>query len=69
MTEHQETVLFANWLRANGYLFFKVPSETYTTSWNQKRKNSAEGSSKGFPDMVIVLKRGSLAFVEMKKAR
>ena len=45
-SEHVETVLFANWLRSNGYLFFKVPSETYTPFYSQKRKNSIEGSCK-----------------------
>ena len=69
MTEHQESVMLANWLRSRGYLFYKSPSETFTTSWNQKRKNKSEGVSKGFPDYTIVLKRGSLLFIELKKAK
>jgi hypothetical protein len=32
----------ANYLRANNYLFYKSPSETFTKSWKQKRKNTLE---------------------------
>lgn len=72
MTVPLETVeqqSLAWWLRANKYLFYKSPSETYTTSWNQKRKNTLEGVTKGFPDIVIVLKRWSLLFIELKRQR
>ena len=37
-----EQIKLANWLRFNNYTFYKSPSETFTTSWNQKRKNKAE---------------------------
>ena len=68
MTESQETIILANYLRANWYLFTKSPNETFTTSWNQKRKNLQEWVSKWFPDMCIILKRWSLLFIELKKA-
>lgn len=69
MTESQHTIALANWLRAKGYKFYKSPNETFTKSWNQKRKNTLEGVSAGFPDLLIILKRGSLLFLELKKAR
>jgi hypothetical protein len=34
------------WLRVNNYLFYKSPSETFTKSWSQKRKNTLEGVTK-----------------------
>jgi len=40
--ESFEQEKLANYLRAHNYTFFKTPSETYTTSWNQKRKNKLE---------------------------
>lgn len=69
MTESQESIALASYLRANGYRFTKSPNETYTKSWNQKRKNTLEGVSKGTPDYMIVLKRKSLLFIELKKSR
>jgi len=66
-TESEEQIALADWLRLNNYLFYKSPSETYTTSWSQKRKNKAEWVTKGFPDITIVLKRRSLLFIELKK--
>ncbi|MBB1554609.1 VRR-NUC domain-containing protein [Candidatus Gracilibacteria bacterium] len=69
MIEHQYAVLFANWLRANNYIFHHSPNETFTKFHNVRRKNTLEGVSKGFPDYCIILKRGSLLFIELKKAR
>ena len=68
-SEHIESVLFSDWLKKNGYRFTKSPNETFTKSWNQKRKNKSEGVSPGFPDYTIILKRKSLLFIEMKKER
>lgn len=59
----------ANRLRANNYIHYKSPSETYTTSWKQKRKNTLEWVTKGYPDTTIILKRWSLLFVELKRQR
>lgn len=69
ISEHAHAVLFANWLRANNYFFHHSPNETHTKSWSQKRKNTLEGVASGFPDYCIILKRGSLLFIELKKAR
>jgi len=59
----------ANYLRANNYIFYKSPSETFTTSWTAKRKNKLEGVTKWFPDIVLILKRWSLLFIELKRKK
>ncbi len=69
MNEHNHAVLFANWLRENNYFFHHSPNETFTKFHNVRRKNTLEGVAKGFPDYCIILKRGSLLFIELKKAR
>lgn len=68
-SEHIETVKLSNWLRQNDYMYSKIPSETYTKSWNQKRKNKLEWVHKWIPDMMVVLKRNSLLFIELKKEK
>lgn len=45
-----------------------IPNETYTTSWNQKRKNKAMGVASGFPDYVI-LGNTRMIFIEMKREK
>lgn len=47
-------------------MYTHIPNETYTVSWNQKRKNKAMGVRRGFPDYVIVTPR-VLIFLEMKR--
>ena len=64
-TVEQKTL--ARYLKLKGYRFYKSPSETYTTSWKQKAKNKAEWVTKWFPDTVIILKRWSLLFIELKR--
>lgn len=67
--ENLEQEKLANYLRANEYLFYKSPSETRTPSWKQKRKNKLEWVTKWFPDTMIILKRWSLLFVELKRQK
>lgn len=67
--ETQEQQQLANYLRANNYMFYKSPSETYTKSWKQKRKNTLEWVTKWFPDTTIILKNWSLLFIELKRRR
>lgn len=62
-----EQQILANYLRRNDYIFSKIPSETFTKSWRQKRKNKLEWTSKGVPDTLIILKRWSLLFIELKR--
>ena len=55
---------------------WKIPQETYTTSWNQKRINKESGVRPGFSDAMVFLpsektgrKSGALLFIEMKRQR
>ena len=66
-TETQETIALANWLRAHNYIFTKNPNETFTKFMNVK--NKLEGVSAWVPDMMIILKRGSLLFIELKRQK
>jgi hypothetical protein len=45
-----------------------IPNETYTTSWNAKRKNRAMGVMSGFPDYVIITNT-KVIHIEMKKSK
>lgn|SRR3990167_3931655 len=49
-------------------LFTHIANETYTTSWNQKRKNKQMGVKKGFPDYVVLTNKDIL-FIEMKRVK
>ena len=64
-----EAEILANWMRANNYMFTHIPNETYTKSWNQKRKNTLEWVSPWFPDYCILLKIWALLFIELKRQR
>jgi len=68
LSEHDEAVVFAQYLQLKGYKFAHIPNETYTTSWNQKRKNKMEGVSSGVPDYLICVK-GQLIFIELKRVK
>ena len=67
--ETVEQQALAHYLRANGYVFYKSPSETFTKSWSQKRKNKLEWVTKWYPDITIILKRWSLLFIELKRKK
>ena len=54
-TEEQEQMAFVQWLTLNNIDHFRVPNETFTRSWNQKRKNKALGVSSGVPDLFVIL--------------
>lgn len=72
-SEHQECVWFAQYLehlKEDGAIkmYTHIPNETYTPSWNAKKKNKLEGLVAGFPDYVIVTNHDVL-FIEMKKSK
>ena len=66
--EEDEQKTFVEWLELKGYMFTAIPNSTYTTSWNQKRKNTAMGLRAGFPDMVILVK-DKIVFIELKRQK
>jgi len=65
-TEYEEALVLVEWLKLKKLFFHHSPSETFTTSWNQKRKNTASGVSKGFPDYIILTPKG-IIFIELKR--
>jgi hypothetical protein len=67
-TEAVEQRLFVQYLRLKGYKHFRVPSETFTKSWNQKRVNRDLGVVKGVPDLFVIVKNRLIA-VEMKRTK
>lgn len=69
MNESSEGKLLANWLEKNKYKYSKIPSETFTPFWSVKDRNKKEWVKKGIPDYIIVLKRNSLLFIELKKKK
>lgn len=71
LSEHQVATLLAQFLdvlqnQGKVSVYSKIPSETYTTSRNQKRKNKQEGVHTGVPDYIIVTER-KVIFLEIKK--
>lgn len=70
LTEFQECRVFVEYLQLNKkvLLYSHIPNETYTKSWNQKRKNTAMGVKSGVPDYVILTRKKCL-FVEMKRKK
>lgn len=67
-TEAAEQIALRQYLDIKGYKYFRVPSETYTQSWNQKRLNKALGVVKGVPDMFVIA-HGILIAVELKRVK
>lgn len=65
-TEYEEQVTLVQYLQLRGYLHFHVPNSTYTTSFNQKRRNRALGVVAGPPDLFIIV-RGQLIAIELKR--
>jgi hypothetical protein len=72
-SEEQEGVILANRLRVNNYKFTHIWNE----SWQRWTKNiiimmarkKRLWVSKWFPDYCIILKRGALLFIELKKSK
>lgn len=74
--ETDECITLAQWLGYKGVLFTHLAQETYTRSWNQKRKNKAMGVNSGFPDYAIYVPvhksktgKSELVFIEMKRQK
>ena len=67
LSEYEEQVLFVKWLRLHEYKFSAIPNSTYTTSYSQKNKNTAQGVCAGLPDLLVLVKK-KLVWIEMKKS-
>lgn len=74
--EAEEQEAFVQWLELNGLLFSATAQSTWTTSWNQKRKNYETGLRKGVPDLIVIIPaeksaddKPYLLFIEMKRIK
>lgn len=67
-TEEVEQRQLVQYCRLKQIPFFRVPSETYTTSWKQKVKNKELGVVKGVPDLFVIANNKLLA-IEMKRIK
>lgn len=67
--ESLEQALFVEWLEINWYKFTAIPNSTYTKSIKQHLMNKILWVNPWLCDMLIILKRKSLLFIEMKKER
>lgn len=54
-TEDQEQVALIEWMTFNGFRFFHVNNEMWTTSQRQKRRSAAMGVMSGVPDLFIFI--------------
>lgn len=68
-SEQFEQEQFVNWLQSQDYKFCAFAQSTYTRSWAVKARNTRMGVVPGWPDMCVVLKRGALMFLELKRIR
>lgn len=68
LTEDEEQKLVVEYCDLKGIPRFRVPNETYTKSWSQKRKNKALGVSSGVPDLFVII-GGRLIAIEMKRVK
>jgi septation ring formation regulator EzrA len=53
----------------NKYKFTSIPNSTFTRSRKQKIKNYVEWLRSWLPDILIILKRWSLLFIELKRSK
>lgn len=67
-TEFEEQVALRQYCDIKRYAYFAVPNETYTTSYNQKRRNRAKGVVKGVPDFWCIV-NGHLVAIELKRVK
>ena len=74
--EEIEQANFVDWLELQGLKLSAIPNSTYTTSWNQKRKNYRQGLRAGLPDMIVLIApeqskdgEGYCLFIELKRLK
>ena len=74
--EDDEQADFVGYLARQGLKHSAIPNNTYTTSYNQKRKNKRLGLNPGFSDLVVLVSpeqskdgEGYMLCIEMKRQR
>lgn len=71
-TENIESESLANWLRANDYRFTHIANESWLPPKVAKLaaiRKKRMWLSPWVPDFMVILKRGSLLFIEMKREK
>lgn len=70
--EDEEEHVLSDYCDLRGWKHTHFSNETYTTSWNQKRKMAYLGVHSGIPDHLVIIptKRGLVpCYVEMKRQK
>lgn len=74
--EDEEYDLIVKYLDDMGFVYTHIPMETYTSSWNVKKRNKRIGVKSGFPDYVIIIpywwvgkRHNVLLFAEIKRRK
>jgi hypothetical protein len=74
--EDEEYDLIVKYLDDMGFVYTHIPMETYTTSWNVKKRNKRIGVKSGFPDYIIIIpywwvgkRHNILLFAEIKRRK
>lgn len=65
-TEQQDQIALVQYLNLRHISHFRVPNETYTKSYNQKRLNKLLGVQPGIPDLFVIV-GGRLRGIELKR--
>lgn len=77
-TEAEEQIAFVEWLERKGLKFSAIPNSTFTggyaggnkfKNWGTVKKLHNMGLRKGLPDMVVVIPKVALVFIEMKRKK
>lgn len=70
-TEAQEGRALVAYLRINGYVFTHIANETGSGHGArfQGIRNKQQGTSKGFPDYLVITKSNKLIAIEMKRIK
>jgi len=68
-TEAREQYQLVLWLDIFKYTFTMICNDTRTPSYKQKTKNKELWLRPWMSDLIIILKRGNVLFLELKKAR
>jgi hypothetical protein len=67
-TEYQEALALVDYLRLKNITFCHINNEVYTKSWNQKRKQTAQGTARGFPDYFMIINNKPYC-IELKRTK
>jgi len=72
MKENEEAECLARWLNTNNYLSTHIANESWLpprVAMIAAKRKKRMWLRKWFPDYCIILKRGNLLFIELKKTR